>query len=107
MWFNIAFWRWRTGVLDRMILNDTQWERMSAHITGDEHTPGSLGRDNRMFVEGVLWIVRTGSPWCGLPEVFGVWNIAFRRFSRWSDKGIWHRIFTAMSQDLGNCQNFV
>jgi len=56
------------------------------HIIGDERTRGSSGRDNRMFVEGVLWIVRTGSPWRDLPEVFGCWNSAFRRFSRWSAK---------------------
>ncbi len=60
---------------------------------------GSTGRDNRMFVEGVLWIVRTGSPWRDLPEVFGEWNSVFRRFSRWSDKGVWRRIFEAMSDD--------
>ena len=41
-----------------------------------------------MFVEGVLWIVRTGSPWRDLPEMFGYWNSAFRRFSRWSAKGV-------------------
>ena len=52
-----------------------------------------------MFVEGVLWIVRTGSPWRDLPEVFGCWNSAFRRFSRWSAKGVWHRIFAAMADD--------
>ena len=42
------------GVLDRLILRDDQWERMSAHIIGDERTRGSSGRDNRMFVEAVL-----------------------------------------------------
>src|SRR5258705_12834302 len=60
---------------------------------------GSTGRDNRMFVEGVLWIVRTGSPWRDLPEAFGDWNSVFRRFSRWSLKGVWWRIFEAMSDD--------
>jgi transposase len=60
---------------------------------------GSTGRDNRMFVEGVLWIVRTGSPWRDLPEAFGDWNSVFRRFSRWSIKGVWWRIFEAMSDD--------
>ena len=58
------------GVLDRLILQDDQWARMSAHIIGDERTRGSSGRDNRMFVEAVLWIVRTGSPWRDLPDVF-------------------------------------
>ena len=52
-----------------------------------------------MFVEGVLWIVRTGSPWRDLPEAFGDWNSVFRRFSRWSIKGVWWRIFEAMSDD--------
>ena len=42
-------------------------------------------------------IVHTGSPWRDLPEVFGDRNNVFRRFSRWSNKGIWHRIFQAMS----------
>jgi putative transposase len=87
------------GVLNRLILSEAQWERLSAHIIGDERTRGSSGRDNRMFVEAVLWIVRTGSPWRDLPEVFGAWNSAFRRFSRWSAKGVWHRIFTAMADD--------
>jgi len=50
-------------------------------------------------VEGVLWIVRTGSPWRDLPEAFGDWNSVFRRFSRWSIKGVWWRIFEAMSDD--------
>jgi putative transposase len=87
------------AVLDRLILSDAQWERIAAHIIGDARTRGSSGRDNRMFVEGVLWIVRTGAPGRDLPEVFGVWNSAFRRFSRWSTKGIWHRIFAAMADD--------
>jgi transposase len=87
------------GALDRLILLDDQRERMSQHIIGDERTRGSSGRDNRMFVEAVLWIVRTGSPWRDLPEVFGDWNSVFRRFSRWSHKGIWWRIFAAMSDD--------
>jgi transposase len=56
-------------------------------------------RDNRMFVEGVLWIVRTGSPWRDLPEAFGDWNSVFRRSIRWSIKGVWWRIFEAMSDD--------
>jgi len=52
-----------------------------------------------MFVEGVLWIVRTGSPWRDLPEAFGGWNSLFRRFSLWSIKGVWRRIFETMSDD--------
>ncbi len=52
-----------------------------------------------MFVEAVLRIVRTGSPWRDLPEIFGEWNSVFRRFSHWSRKDIRWRIFVTMSDD--------
>lgn len=84
---------------DRPILRDDQWARISRHLIGDERTRGSSGRDNRLYVEGMLWIVRTGSPWRDLPELFGEWNSVFRRFSRWSRKAVWRRIFEAMSDD--------
>jgi putative transposase len=86
-------------VLDRLVLSDAAWERIAPHIIGDERSRGSSGRDNRLFVEGVLWIVRTGAPWRDLPDLFGDWNSVFRRFSRWSRKGVWYRIFAAMSDD--------
>ena len=84
---------------DRLVLSDAQWARVSGLISGRPEAPGSTGRDNRMFVEGVLWIVRSGAPWRDLPEVFGRWNSAFRRFSRWAAKGVWDRLFAAVSDD--------
>ena len=87
------------GVMDRLVLSDAAWERMAPLIIGRPDQKGSTGRDNRMFVEGVLWIVRTGSPWRDLPDVFGEWNSVFRRFSRWSQKGVWQRIFAVMADD--------
>jgi putative transposase len=87
------------GIMDRLVLSDAQWRRISRLIIGRPDQRGSTGRDNRMFVEGVLWIVRTGSPWRDLPEAFGGWNSVFRRFSRWSAKGVWRRIFEALSDD--------
>lgn len=87
------------GVLDRLILDDAAWARIAPHIIGDHRSRGSSGRDNRLFVEAVLWIVRTGAPWRDLPEFFGAWNSALRRFSRWSAKGVWHRLFAVMADD--------
>ena len=79
------------GVTDRLVLSDGQWDRIAPLIIGRPDQKGSTGRDNRMFVEGVLWIVRTRAPWRDLPEAFGEWNSVFRRF--------WGRIFEAMSDD--------
>jgi Putative transposase of IS4/5 family (DUF4096) len=43
--------------------------------------------------------MRPGPPWHDLPEAFGDWNCVFRRFTTWSVKGVWTRIFNAMSDD--------
>ena len=64
---------------DRLVLSEAAWERMAPLIIGRPDQKGSTGRDNRMFVEGVLW--RTGSPWRDLPEAFGEWNILERHLS--------------------------
>ncbi|SDK80672.1 putative transposase [Mesorhizobium muleiense] len=48
--------------MDRLVLRDAAWERMAPLVMGQPDQKGSTGRDNRVFVEAVLWIVRTGSP---------------------------------------------
>jgi putative transposase len=50
-----------------------------------------------LFMEAVLWLARTGSPWRDLPSLFGIWNGVFVRFSRWSKDGVWDRLFAAMA----------
>lgn len=50
-----------------------------------------------MFIEGVLWIARTGSPWRDLPASFGRWNTIYSRYRDWSRKGVFQRIFEALS----------
>jgi transposase len=50
---------------------------MAPHCLGKPGDPGRRGRNNRLFVEAVLWIVRTGSPWRDLPPAFGNWSSAF------------------------------
>jgi transposase len=83
----------------RLVLRDEQWTRIEPHCVGKESDPGGRGENNRMFVEGVLWIARTGSPWRDLPSAFGHWNSVWRRFDRWSQSGVWHRIFAALADD--------
>ena len=85
--------------MDRSVLSDAQWEQVSPLLPGKVGDPGRTGTDNRLFLEAVLWIVRTGSPWRDLPETFGNWNSVFQRFRRWALKGVFETIFKSLSGD--------
>jgi transposase len=63
--------------LIRLMLSDAQWERIAPELPGKVGDPGGSGRDNRLFIEAVLWIARTGAPWRDLPETFGKWFTAY------------------------------
>jgi transposase len=82
-----------------MMLSDLQWERIAPLLPGKEGDRGRSGKNNRLFLEAVLWLVRTGSPWRDLPEPFGLWNTVFRRFRRWAKSGVFDRIFNELSGD--------
>ena len=83
----------------RTVLNDTQWKRIEPLLSGKPGDCGVTGRNNRLFVEAVLWICRTGAPWRDLPEAFGHWHTVYTRYSRWSKKGCWEKIFNHLSAD--------
>jgi transposase len=83
--------------VDRLILTDAQWAQIEPLCQGKRSDPGRSGQNNRMFIEGVLWIARTGSPWLDLPERFGHWNSVYSRYSDWVRKGVFQRIFEALS----------
>ena len=80
----------------RFELSDEQWLRVEGLLPGKSGDPGQPGKDNRLFLDAVLWIVRTGAPWRDLPERFGDWNSTFVRFNRWAKKGVWLRVFDAL-----------
>ena len=69
------------------------WNRIKDLLPGREGDPGVTARDNRLFINAVLWIAKTGAPWRDLPERFGNWNSVWRRFDRWARKGAWERVF--------------
>jgi transposase len=85
--------------LNRLVLKDEQWERVAPLLPGKAGDPGRTGSDNRLFLEAVLWMVRTGAPWRDLPEAFGFWNSVFRRFRRWVQAGVFEYLFQALSGD--------
>jgi len=80
-----------------MMLSDAQWERIAPLLPGKAGERS--GRDNRLFLEAVLWLVRVGAPWRDLPAEFGAWNWVWRRFRRWAQKGVFDRVFSDLSGD--------
>lgn len=83
----------------RFVVTDALWTRLEEHLPGKSSDAGVTAKDNRLFLEAVLWRVRTGSPWRDLPSAFGKWNSQFRRFCRWAKAGVFVRLFNAMSDN--------
>ncbi len=81
----------------RFVLNDAVWEKIAPHLPGKASDRGVTASNNRLFVEAVLWRVRTGSPWRDLPGAFGKWNSVFQRFRRWAHMGVFERLFEVLS----------
>ena len=82
---------------DRFMIGDKQWELIEPHCLGKNSDPGRSGSDARLFVEAVLWIARTATPWRDLPAEFGKWNSVFKRFRYWVKRGIFHIMFIDLS----------
>ena len=86
----------------RYALRDDQWERIKDLLPGRQGHVGMTARDNRLFVEAVLYRYRAGIPWRDLPGRFGDFRVVHLRHSRWSRWGVWQRVFEALAQDADN-----
>lgn len=85
--------------MPRTVLRDDQWKGIKDFLPGKSADCGVTAKDNRLFVEAVLWIIRTGSPWRDLPTDFGHWHRVYVRYNRWSKKGVWEEVFKTMAED--------
>lgn len=83
----------------RFWLRDDQFERIEGMLPGKLGDPGKTAANNRLFIEAVLWIARTGSPWRDLPDEFGLWNSNYQRFARWSRRDVWHQLFLHLATE--------
>ena len=73
-------------------ISDAVWENLEPHLPGRKGHVGRPANDNRLFINAVFWILRTGAPWRDLPPDYGDWKNTHRRFCRWRDSGAWEKL---------------
>ena len=83
-------------MLPRHAISDADWDRIKHLLPGRPGQHGGVARDNRRFIDAVLYVARTGIPWEDLPDRFGNANSQWRRFDRWAQRGRWDPILAAL-----------
>ena len=73
-------------------ISDETWALLEPHLPGRNGVWGGVAKDNRLFINAVFWILRTGAPWRDLPPDYGGWSNTHRRFIRWRDAGVWEKL---------------
>ncbi len=86
----------------RYEVTDAQWRRIADLLPGKKSDPGRTATDNRLFVNAVLWVLRSGAHWHDLPERYGKYKTIHKRFGRWADNGVWERTFSHLIDDPDN-----
>ena len=86
----------------RYALREDQWERIKDMLPGREGSVGVTAKDNRLFVEAVLYRYRAGIPGRDLPERFGPFRKVHTRFGGWAKSGVWDKVFKHLAQDADN-----
>ena len=88
--------------ISRYELSTDQWKRIKDFLPGKEGDRGRTAQDNRNFVNGVLWVLRSGARWSDLPKRYGKYKSVHKRFSRWAEKEIWELIFKQLIKAKDN-----
>jgi len=83
-------------------LTAAQWRKIETLLPGKKGDRGRTAADNRKFVNGVMWVLRSGAHWKHMPAEYGNWKSAHKRFTRWAKAGIWEKIFAVAAADPGN-----
>src|ERR1700739_3853627 len=98
------------AALSRGDLTEAEW-RVLKELLPVERPPGKRGRgrpaqDNRNVINGILWRLRTGTPWRDVPEKYGDWNTIYRRFLRWSKAGVWESVGTGLAESMAESGHY-
>jgi transposase len=89
-------------MMRRYGLRDDQWEKSTHVLPGREETVGVTAKAHRLFVAAGLYRYRAGLPWRDRPARFGEWNNIPRRHRRWSERGVWRKVFEHLAAEAEN-----
>jgi transposase len=76
--------------MSRMVFDDSTWAKLEQLLPAPK---GRHGENDRLFLEAIAWVLRTGAPWRDLPPEYGNWKTIYNRFNRWVKKGHFEEIF--------------
>jgi len=80
-------------------LREDQWRRIYGFLCVETKIHCREEGRVRCFVEAVFWMARSGAQWRLLPREYGHWNSVYKRFARWSELGVWQRMFEHVASD--------
>lgn len=72
-------------------LTDREWQQLAPLLPQRTRKRGRPRRDDRVLVEGMVWIARTGAPWRDLPPRYGPWKTVYHRFTTYRRDGVWEQ----------------
>jgi transposase len=77
----------------RFFLREADWAKLSELLPSQKGKRGRPRRNDRLVIEGILWVLRTGAPWRDIPKEFGPWTTIANRYSRWTKSGVWEQMW--------------
>lgn len=86
-------------MLSRHDISDAHWERIKDLLPGRPGQHGGVANDNRLFVNAIRYLAKTGIAWADLPTCYGKSNSAWQRYNRWCQKEVWQKIAAALRDD--------
>ena len=75
------------SAMHRHDISDHAWSLLAPLLPGRRGDWGGRAKDNRLFINAIFWILRTGAPWRDLPERYGSWQTVYSRFRKWIEDG--------------------
>ena len=86
-------------MLSRHDISDAHWNRIAHLLPGQAGGHGGVAKDNRLFINAIRYLAKTGIAWADLPTCFGIPNSLWQRYNRWCERGVWAKIAAELRDD--------